>query len=191
MRIFSFPLTPALKWALPASARCSRLPLRYSFFTPTIAVALIFLTGLRAARTCADRRKDARMDVSAYRKSGGTPLFRAFTGFASRIRSRAAKPATYENLWGFIRSDAHVVRAGWNIRGCGPLSTPGFFDILRRPNGRLLYWLSTLILIQSARSNGSRGIGCKMSKVLYCAMSVMIISPFSTVTRLIWIASWL
>ena len=70
VRIFSFPLTPALKWALPASVRCSRLLLRYYFFTPTIAVALIFLTGLRAARTCADRRKDARMDVSACRKSG-------------------------------------------------------------------------------------------------------------------------
>ncbi|MDY5674724.1 MAG: hypothetical protein SPK82_00775, partial [Eubacteriales bacterium] len=48
-----------------------------------------------------------------------------------RIRSRAAKPAKYENLWVFIRSDAHVVRAGLNIRGCGPLSTPGFFDRLK------------------------------------------------------------
>ena len=57
--------------------------------------------------------------------------FLSFTGFASRIRSRAAKPAKYENLWVFIRSDAHVVRAGLNIRGCGPLSTPGFFDRLR------------------------------------------------------------
>ncbi len=43
--------------------------------------------------------------------------FLSFTGFASRIRSRAAKPAKYENLWVFIRSD--------------PLSTPGFFDSLR------------------------------------------------------------
>ena len=67
---------------------------------------------------------------SACRKSGGTPLFRVFTGFASRIRSRAAKPATYENLWVFLRSDALVVRAGWNIRGCNPLSTPGLFDNL-------------------------------------------------------------
>ena len=56
--------------------------------------------------------------------------FLSFTGFASRIRSRAAKSAKYENLWVFIRSDAHVVRAGLNIRGCGPLSTPGFFDRL-------------------------------------------------------------
>ena len=54
--------------------------------------------------------------------------FLSFTGFASRIRSRAAKPAKCENLRVFIRSDAHVVRAGLNIRGCGPLSTPGFFD---------------------------------------------------------------
>ena len=58
--------------------------------------------------------------------------FLSFTGFAYRIRSRAAKSAKYENLWVFIRSDAHVVRAGLNIRGCGPLSTPGFFDRLRR-----------------------------------------------------------
>ena len=58
--------------------------------------------------------------------------FLSFTGFASRIRSRAAKSAKYENLWVFIRSDAHVVRAGLNIRGCGPLSTPRFFDSLER-----------------------------------------------------------
>ena len=57
--------------------------------------------------------------------------FLSFTGFASRIRSRAAKSAKYENLWVFIRSDAHVVRAGLNIRGCGPLSTPEFFDRLK------------------------------------------------------------
>ena len=59
--------------------------------------------------------------------------FLSFTGFASRISSRAAKPAKYENLWVFIRSDAHVVRAGLNIRGCGPLSTLGFFDRLEPP----------------------------------------------------------
>ena len=72
--------------------------------------------------------KNSGRAAAACRKSGATPLFRAFTGFASRISSRAAKPARYENLRVFIRSDALVVRAGWNIRGCGPLSTPGFFD---------------------------------------------------------------
>ena len=56
--------------------------------------------------------------------------FLSFTGFASRISSRAAKPAKYKNLWVFIRSDAHVVRAGLNIRGCGPLSTPEFIGKL-------------------------------------------------------------
>ena len=61
--------------------------------------------------------------------------FLSFTGFASRISSLAAKPAKYENLWVFIRSDAHVVRDGLNIRGCGPLSTPGFFDRLKEPAG--------------------------------------------------------
>ena len=62
--------------------------------------------------------------------------FLSFTGFASRIRSRAAKSAKYENLWVFIRSDAHVVRAGLNIRGCGPLSTLGFFDRLNARRNR-------------------------------------------------------
>ena len=51
----------------------------------------------------------------------------SFSGFASRIRSRAAKPAKYENLWVFIRFDAHVVNAGINLRGCGPLTTPWVF----------------------------------------------------------------
>ena len=45
--------------------------------------------------------------------------------------ARSAPNAKYENLWVFIRSDAHVVRAGLNIRGCGPLSTLGFFDRLK------------------------------------------------------------
>ena len=58
--------------------------------------------------------------------------FSSFHRFCLCIRSRAAKPAKYETLWVFIRSDAHVVRAGWDIRGCGPLSTPGFFDNLSR-----------------------------------------------------------
>ena len=66
------------------------------------------------------------------RKSGYSPLFRVFAGFASRSRSRAAKPARYENLKVFIRSDVHAVRAGLNIRGCGPLTTPGFIDRLGR-----------------------------------------------------------
>ena len=51
----------------------------------------------------------------------------SFSGFASRIRSRAAKPAKYENLWVFIRFDAHVVKAGINLRGCGPLTTPELY----------------------------------------------------------------
>ena len=68
--------------------------------------------------------------------------FLSFTGFASRVRSRAAKPAKYENLWVFIRSDAHVVRAGLNIRGYRPLSTPGFIDRLRDAMTRVPYGIS-------------------------------------------------
>ncbi len=40
-----------------------------------------------------------------------------------------------ENLWAFIRSDAHAVRAGINIRGSRPLTAPGVFD-------RLILYLS-------------------------------------------------
>ena len=68
--------------------------------------------------------------------------------------ARSAPNAKYENLWVFIRSDAHppgglllplrgnspcVVRAGLNIRGCGPLSTLGFFDRLKGPCGPLCH----------------------------------------------------
>ena len=53
--------------------------------------------------------------------------FLSFTGFASRIRSRAAKPAKYENLWVFIRSDVHAVRAGIKLKGRPPLNNPGVF----------------------------------------------------------------
>ena len=38
--------------------------------------------------------------------------------------ARSAPNAKYENLWVFIRSDAHVVRAGLNIRA---LINPGVF----------------------------------------------------------------
>ena len=53
--------------------------------------------------------------------------------------ARSAPNAKYENLWVFIRSDAHVVRAGLNIRGCGPLSTLGFFDRLERRKNPSLF----------------------------------------------------
>ena len=68
------------------------------------------------------------MAVLGVSKKWLNATFLSFTGFASRIRSRAAKPAKYENLRVFIRSYAHAVRAGFNIRGCGPLTAPEFFD---------------------------------------------------------------
>ena len=77
-------------------------------------------------------------------------------------------------------------------KGLRPLINPGVFRHPETPE-----WMS-FVLAFHAYSDTKRkikrqpgNIGCKMSKVLYCAMSVMIISPFSTVTRLIWIASWL
>ena len=39
--------------------------------------------------------------------------------------ARPAAGAGYEKPSVFIRSDVHAVRAGMNIRGCAPLSTPG------------------------------------------------------------------
>ena len=50
--------------------------------------------------------------------------FLNFTGFASRISSRAAKVARYENLWVLIRSDAHAARAGIKLKGRPPLNNP-------------------------------------------------------------------
>ena len=87
------------------------------------------------SRLCVKSRNPCKeMLYSKCRKSGWTPLFRVFTGFASRISSRAAKVAKYENLWVFIRSDAHVVRAGLNIRGCGPYQPRVFLtDCIFKP----------------------------------------------------------
>ena len=61
--------------------------------------------------------------------------------------ARSAPNARCENLWVFIRSDAHVVRAGLNIRGCGPLSTPGFFDRLKM-NGSAVHFVFVLSFSQ-------------------------------------------
>ena len=41
------------------------------------------------------------------------------------------KQLKYENLWAFIRSDVHAVRASIKLKGRRPLTTPGFFDTLR------------------------------------------------------------
>ena len=59
-------------------------------------------------------------------------FFEFFPCFASRIRSRAANHAKYENLWVFIRFDAHFVKDGINLSGCSTLTTPGLFDKLKR-----------------------------------------------------------
>ena len=50
--------------------------------------------------------------------------FSSFYGFASRISSRAEKPARYENLWVFIRSDVRAVRAGIKLKGQASLNNP-------------------------------------------------------------------
>ncbi|MDD6721606.1 MAG: hypothetical protein PUE24_04905, partial [Clostridiales bacterium] len=53
---------------------------------------------------------------------------------ASRISSRAAKPARYENLKVFIRSDVHAVKAGIKLKRQLPLNNPKVFDRLRSIN---------------------------------------------------------
>ncbi len=60
----------------------------------------------------------------AFRKSENF----AFATFFHPLLAPAARPAAgagYEKPSVFIRSDVHAVRAGMNIRGCAPLSTPG------------------------------------------------------------------
>ena len=72
------------------------------------------------------------------------------------LMARSAPNAKYENLWVFIRSDAHVVRAGLNIRGCGPLSTLGLFDRLKgRLVSRLFIFISR-VSCRNCRRSGSR-----------------------------------
>ena len=63
-------------------------------------------------------------------------FFEFFPCFASRIRSRAANHAKYENLWVFIRIDAHAVKAGINLRGLRPLNNPGVVRQAEAAKGR-------------------------------------------------------
>ena len=94
-----------------------------------------------------------RISKSANNKrAADEPLFEAVEKVAKRHffeffhpvlapMARSAPNAKYENLWVFIRSDAHVVRAGLNIRGCGPLSDLGFFDRLGLPQSGSHFYL--------------------------------------------------
>ena len=65
--------------------------------------------------------------VLRVQKKWPNATFRVFTGFASRISSRAAKPARYENLEVFISSDVHAVRAGIKLKGQPPLNNSRVF----------------------------------------------------------------
>ena len=56
--------------------------------------------------------------------------FLSFFGFRLSHSLPGGKTRKVRKPKGFIRSDVHTVRAGLNIRGCGPLSTPGFIDRL-------------------------------------------------------------
>ena len=53
--------------------------------------------------------------------------FSSFHGFCLSHSLPAAKPAKYENLKVFIRSDVHAVRAGIKLKGRPPLNNPGVF----------------------------------------------------------------
>ena len=50
--------------------------------------------------------------------------FSSFHGFCLSHSLPAAKPAKYENLKVFIRSDVHAVRAGIKLKGQPPLNSP-------------------------------------------------------------------
>ncbi len=71
------------------------------------------------------------------------PPFRIVHSMSSRSfkyisKMRLSKKVAKRHFFEFLRvsplallpggETRHVVRAGLNIRGCGPLSTPGFFD---------------------------------------------------------------
>ena len=48
------------------------------------------------------------------------------------------KQLKYENLWAFIRSDVHAVRAGIKLKGQPPLNNPGVYRqaaaaVIRQP----------------------------------------------------------
>ena len=66
-------------------------------------------------------------------------FFEFFSCFASRIRSRAAKPARYENLEVFIRSDVHAVIAGIKLKGQAPLNNPRVFRHAVCSSGALVF----------------------------------------------------
>ena len=59
--------------------------------------------------------------------------------------ARSAPNAKNENLWVFIRSDAHVVRAGLNIRGLRPLINPRVYRHTERQDLLLPFVLKSYL----------------------------------------------
>ena len=57
--------------------------------------------------------------------------FSSFCGFCLSHSFPSGKTRKVRKPPVFIRFDAHVVKAGINLRGCGPLTTPRFFDRLK------------------------------------------------------------
>ena len=51
--------------------------------------------------------------------------FSSFYGFCLPLPG--GKSRRYENLWVFIRSDVHAVRAGTKLKELPPLNNPGVF----------------------------------------------------------------
>ena len=60
--------------------------------------------------------------------------FSSFHGFCLSHSLPAAKPAKYENLKVFIRSDVHAVKAGIKFKRQLPINNPKVFDRLRSIN---------------------------------------------------------
>ena len=51
--------------------------------------------------------------------------FSSFHGFCLLLPG--GKSRRYENLWVFIRSDVHAVRAGIKLKGLAPLNNPAVY----------------------------------------------------------------
>jgi len=80
------------------------------------------------AQDFTDEKTDSvLLSVQSVKKVAAGHFFEDFRLSLSPYGSRAGKPVKLENLAVFIRSDAHVVRAGLNVKGCGPSQSRSFF----------------------------------------------------------------
>ena len=84
----------------------------------------------------------------------------SFTGFASRSRSRAAKPARYKNLKVCIRSGVHAAKAGIKLEGLS--GKPSAAD--EQSHGGSLLMLPSSLSFRIAASSTGRASAPPLNK---------------------------